>query len=155
MDVKAIRKANVERVIEKRFNGNQASFAESIKREPAQVWQWLTTTKTRRPIGEKIARHIEDQLELPKLGLDTPNMDPLAKRNAIAEPQPLYKVHPDQQAKILALFELLTSAQRDDFINQIAAAVKSNEAIVREVGGRLSHPHDEHVATSLPMPPDD
>lgn len=153
MDVKAIRKANVERVIEKRFKGNQASFAEAVKREPAQVWQWLTTSKTRRPIGEKVARHIEDSLELPKLGLDTPNMDPLAKRNAAAQPLALYKVHPDQQAKILTLFELLTNAQREDFINQIAAAVESNEAIVREVGGRLSHPHDDHVASVLPAAP--
>lgn len=49
-------------LIENSFNGSQVKFAKAINRSPAQVNQWVTN---RRTIGDALALHIEQSLNLP------------------------------------------------------------------------------------------
>lgn len=48
-------------LIDTRYNGNQAAFSRAIKRQPAQVNQWLTGY---RKLDTKGQRHIETELGL-------------------------------------------------------------------------------------------
>jgi hypothetical protein len=68
MDLKARRRAAVQRLIDDRFDGVVADFALKIERAPAQVWQFM---KGDRHIGERLARDIELKLELSEGFLDT------------------------------------------------------------------------------------
>lgn len=56
------RKTLLKQLIDDRFGGNQADFARAIKRQPAQVNQWLTGY---RALGDAGARNIELALNLP------------------------------------------------------------------------------------------
>lgn len=50
-----------------RFKGNQAKFARSVGRSPAQIWSYLNE---RRNIGEDFVRDVEKRLRLPYLWFD-------------------------------------------------------------------------------------
>lgn len=149
MDLQQIRKANVKRLIEERCNGSQAQFAGKISRSSAYVHQLISTKPSSRSVGEKTARHIEEKLGLSRGELDlAPH-----QREAIQQSLELHTLEEKDKALILELFECLTKAQRDDAIKDLRAAVESNKVIVREVGGRLSHPTDKKVAQILPAAP--
>lgn len=49
-------------LIKDRYKGNQAAFSRAIKRQPAQINQWLTGY---RKLDTKGQRHIEKELGLP------------------------------------------------------------------------------------------
>lgn len=61
------RKDILLKLINERFGGSQAEFARSIKRSPAQVYQWLSGYRI---IGDAGARNIEISLKLPLGYLD-------------------------------------------------------------------------------------
>ena len=52
----------LRKLIAERYEGNQAAFSRAIKRQPAQVNQWLTGY---RKLDTKGQRHIETELGLP------------------------------------------------------------------------------------------
>lgn len=147
METRFIRRASIKRLIRDRFGGSQAQFGRAIERDDAYVWQLV---HGKRGVGERIARHIERKLGLPRGELD---MAPHELAQMVQETRATYTLNKDRQAMILGLFDRLTTAQQDEFIGHLKAAVASNEAIVREVGGRLSHPTDKQVAEVLPLPP--
>ena len=66
----AIRRENLDALIQIHFSGNQASLATAIERAPAMVNQWL---REYRNISEHSARWIEMCLSLPAGILDTHN----------------------------------------------------------------------------------
>lgn len=57
----------IKNLINERFNGNQAEFARAIKKSPAQINQWLNGYRN---IGDGVASHIENALELPRGWID-------------------------------------------------------------------------------------
>ena len=52
----------VKKLINDKFDGNQADFARAIQKAPAQVNQWLNGYRN---IGDAVALHIEKSLNLP------------------------------------------------------------------------------------------
>ncbi len=64
-----IRLSNIAQLIKSRFNGNATTFAGRIGRSQAQVSHW---TQGVRNVGERIARDIEERLDLPRGFLDEP-----------------------------------------------------------------------------------
>lgn len=58
----------MQKIIDRRFAGNQAAFAKAIKRAPSVVWQYLSG---HRDMGEKFAQHIERCARLPKGWMDS------------------------------------------------------------------------------------
>lgn len=70
-DVRKVRLAHVWRLVEKDFGGVVAKFAAAIDKSPTQVRAILHPDKAGgRPIGEKMARHIESALRLKPGSLD-------------------------------------------------------------------------------------
>ncbi|MFC0677497.1 hypothetical protein ACFFGH_06490 [Lysobacter korlensis] len=64
MDNKTVRKANVEMLV--REHEGPTAFGKAIDREQVQVSQWLGG----KPIGDRLARHIEEKLGKPRGWLD-------------------------------------------------------------------------------------
>lgn len=72
MDIYAIRRRNLQQVIDERAHGNAADFARSIERERSQIAQYLSPAYNEgRSIGERVARKIEQEAGLPTGYLDT------------------------------------------------------------------------------------
>ncbi len=67
MEIVDIRLTKIKELISNM--GSQVEFAARIKRKPQQVSSWL---KQEKPVGEKIARHIERELGLEAGYLDKP-----------------------------------------------------------------------------------
>ncbi len=71
MDIYAIRRRNLQQLINERAQGNAADFARSIGRERAQIAQYLSPTYNNgRSIGERVARAIEKEA-----GIETGSLD--------------------------------------------------------------------------------
>lgn len=77
LEVSEVRRQNVLQLVEELCNGNMAQFARLIKRGHTYVHQICTGI---RPIGEQIARYIEDALSLPPESLDVKPPRPLKAR---------------------------------------------------------------------------
>lgn len=82
MNIKSIRRQNLLKLIEERFEGNKAAFARAIDRPAPNVHRMLIDVETvpvekgkkdNRGIGEKLARDIEGKLGLGPLWLDQAN----------------------------------------------------------------------------------
>lgn len=86
------RKTLLKRLIDERFGGNQADFARSIKRQPAQVNQWLTGY---RAIGDAGARNIELAIGLPIGFFDSKAMPQNIDLDRPAPPMVDLSSHPD------------------------------------------------------------
>lgn len=67
-----LRRENLQRIVNDRFNGNRAALAEAAVINPTQINFALTDGAHRRPIGENFARKIERNLSLPAGSLDRP-----------------------------------------------------------------------------------
>jgi hypothetical protein len=71
MDVYQIRRRRLFELISTRFEGRQVDFAHAIGRQPNYISRCLSDNPAhRKKIGEKLARHIEDILDLPLLWMD-------------------------------------------------------------------------------------
>lgn len=66
MDNKAVRKANIQWLVTQ--HGGPTEFGRLIEREQVQVSQWLGG----KPIGDRLARHIESRIGKPTGWLDQP-----------------------------------------------------------------------------------
>lgn len=82
MDVSTIRKRNIELLVEQ--FGGPTEFGRMIERDQAQVSQWTSDTKPK-PIGGRLARHIESKLGKPNGWMDAPQWDaaPLSQSHAV------------------------------------------------------------------------
>ncbi|MGS1117447.1 hypothetical protein [Castellaniella sp. UC4442_H9] len=67
-----LRRKNLQRLIEKRFDGKQKNFTTSTGIAPSQISQWLSTGDgvSTRNISERSARRLEVRLGLPAGWLD-------------------------------------------------------------------------------------
>jgi hypothetical protein len=101
MDVSTTRRLNVAALIEQA--GGPTEFGRRIERDQAQVSQW-TSQANPKPIGGRLARHIERSLGYEPGWLDTPRseaalsapsqsmrLDPLIVREVVQVLQKLYK----------------------------------------------------------------
>ena len=77
----------VRKLIDEKFNGNQADFSRAIGKAPAQVNQWLNGYRN---IGDGVALNIEKSLGLPQGYLDGVVTNQLPKENEITDiPRPM------------------------------------------------------------------
>ena len=72
----------VRKLIDEKFNGNQADFSRAIGKAPAQVNQWLNGYRN---IGDGVALNIEKSLGLPQGYLDGVVTNQLPKENEITD----------------------------------------------------------------------
>lgn len=74
MDIQDIRRANLNALIQERFNGTKSALAAAVDRQASYITRVLTPAdgKNSKPFGEKFARHIEQALGLHPRSLDTP-----------------------------------------------------------------------------------
>lgn len=71
MNIYAIRRANLQALIDRHAGGNAAEFARLVERERSQIGQYLSATYNQgRSIGERVARSIEEKLSIPTGYLD-------------------------------------------------------------------------------------
>src|SRR5690606_22541990 len=71
MDIYAIRRQNLQAIIDSRAAGNAAEFARLVGRERAQIGQYLSDKYNNgRSIGERVARQIEASLQIESGWLD-------------------------------------------------------------------------------------
>lgn len=72
MNIKALRRANLLRLIASKFDGNKAAFARAIDRPAPNVHRMLADGDSdKRGIGEDLARDIERKCSLPPMWLDS------------------------------------------------------------------------------------
>ena len=69
-EVNETRRSQLLRLMGERFNDSQAELGRALRRSPTTVWRWISRGKHEKPIGEKVAREIEQQLNLPAYWLD-------------------------------------------------------------------------------------
>lgn len=70
MDIKEIRRVNVQLIIKERYKGIKAKFAESIGKKPEYVSRWFSKGKQARNIDHATARLIEQKENLAEGWLD-------------------------------------------------------------------------------------
>ncbi|MCC5904124.1 MAG: LexA family transcriptional regulator [Halomonas sp.] len=70
MEITDLRRLNLKRILDTRFNGKKSALAEAIDREASYISRCLSDKAHRKKIGEDFARHIEIMLKLPKGWLD-------------------------------------------------------------------------------------
>lgn len=117
MDIKAIRKANLERLLSASPKPKQASLAARLKKKPSQISQWLSH---HRSINETSARQIETSL-----GLEPGWMD-LTETGL--PPVPILGPEPQQLSAVLrtavaSLGEALRVEMPDDVRDDVADAL--------------------------------
>lgn len=94
MKVSDIRRANVTALIRDRFHDSVAEFARAIERDDAQVWALVNeSAPTARNIGERLARHIENQLRLDPNTLDVPMFLEAGGQLRVESPAATYKIN--------------------------------------------------------------
>lgn len=153
MDVAKNRRENLLRLFNDRFGGKITALAEAIGRSDAHTWQLLKSGK--RGIGERMARHVETKLGLQRGTLDlTPTRDgPKPAAVAAQQPLALYSIEPDVQSRLLATFDRLTTSQQVEVLQHIDSLAHTNEAIMRELGGKVAYASDDKVGKHLPPVP--
>ncbi len=72
MDVSEIRKIRLRQLIDERFDGIDSAFALAIERSASYVSRVFSENRHSRGVGEKLARHVEQALELEPGYLDRP-----------------------------------------------------------------------------------
>ena len=150
MNIREIRRQRVLQLITERFHGVDAQFADAIDRSPTQVARWFMETKNRRPIGEKIARDIEKQLNLARGWLDT---EPGAEAPGVQQPLGVYAIKTEVQAELLDLFDHLSDEQQEELLAELNAKKLSNEAVFKRWNTRLKHVSRQRAAEHLPPAP--
>ncbi|WP_161523695.1 hypothetical protein [Chromobacterium haemolyticum] len=68
MKISDIRRQNLTRLIEERFDNNQTDFAAKTGRRQSQISDMVRGVKS---FGEKVARDLEHRLDLPPFWLDS------------------------------------------------------------------------------------
>lgn len=69
-DITSIRRARLQHLLDTKYNGVQTALSAALSRSPSYVWGLLQEGPNSKPIGEKLARHIEKSASLPEYWLD-------------------------------------------------------------------------------------
>ena len=86
VNLKEARRKRLEELLAwPRFGGEKKALAEAIGKAPAQVSQWVNSTRT---INEESARHIEAKLRLPSHWMDGPAATVHTPPAGVTEPGP-------------------------------------------------------------------
>ncbi|MCP1291051.1 MULTISPECIES: hypothetical protein [Chromobacterium] len=70
MNTTEIRRHKLGLLIERDFDGTVSRLAELIDRRPPQIYRLFSDAPSGRGMGEHLARHIENRLNLPRYWLD-------------------------------------------------------------------------------------
>ncbi|BAP80932.1 transcriptional regulator [Pseudomonas sp. MT-1] len=132
MDTSDLRKIRVRQLIEQRFEGIAANFADAVNRTPSYVSRMLASNKHSRGIGEEMARSIEQ-----KLGLDNGWLDrPLDASEAVpAKPkEATYTLEP------VGVWDDETPLDSDEaelpFLKEVELSAGSGRTAIHEAGSR-------------------
>jgi transcriptional regulator with XRE-family HTH domain len=98
MDIYDARRARVATLMQER-KLNQSAFGELVDVNPNTVSRWFQTGAGRKNIGEKVARRIEEKLELPRAWLD--GIEPVLV--TVSEPVAAYNAQPMPLSTVLSL----------------------------------------------------
>jgi transcriptional regulator with XRE-family HTH domain len=145
-----------ERALDKKFT--QRAFAKAIGVSPQAVGQWFNRS-TKTPAAENlytISQKFPYNLRWLMTGDGPRHREPAAAQVPRGEERPpltLYSIEPDDQARLLALFEQLSPPQRAKVMQDLEATVTSNLEVARHLGRLPHHPADEHVANHIKPAP--
>lgn len=134
MGIYSIRRTRLDELIRLQFSGVKAKFAAKMEWPASDVSRFFTKGKHGRNITEKKAREIERQLKLSAYWMDQD--DPT--RLGAQQPPPVYRVDQNMQDKLLHLFDGLTDLQQNDIIARIESYHKTNQAVLKQLGGATS-----------------
>ncbi len=87
MNIADLRRENLRKLLEDRFEGKKSALAHAIEREPSYISRCLSDKSHRKKIGEDFARHIERSLNLPSGWMDQ-DQD---KSSAVVSEHPAFK----------------------------------------------------------------
>lgn len=155
MEAKEIRRGNMEALA--LVEGGLTGLAERAGTSDRLLSQIRNGTRN---MGARLARKFEERLGIPHGWMDVEHAPSAADTSGeiafsrVEQPMlALYGLAADQQARLLALFDKLTTHQQNEFFKDIEAAVAANEAVLREKGGRLTGVSPERAAEHLPPAP--
>ncbi|MFA5606770.1 MAG: S24/S26 family peptidase [Leucobacter sp.] len=87
MDIYATRRRNLLELINRKYGGNRAAFARATGKHANLINLVLTTNEElRRKIGERLARDIEERMQLPTGWLDLQQAEPTTGNEAVTIP---------------------------------------------------------------------
>ena len=104
MDISAIRRDNLRRLV--REYGGQAKLAERVDTDPAYISQILSP-RTRADMGNRFARKVEEQLNLPRGWMDQPRDGATTLR----DPSATYSQGAHGQTFVARLYPLISWVQ--------------------------------------------
>lgn len=131
MDNKAVRKANIEALVAEA--GGPTEFGKLIEREQVQVSQWLGG----KPIGDRLARHIEEKLGKARGWLDV-------QQWRIAEPAAEYQsVRLDPETIAITTRALLIFLRRRDPTATLDLTVREDAELFAAVYAEVASSADE------------
>lgn len=99
MDIQDIRRKNLRRIIDERFEGVDGRFADYIKRPRPNISQLLAGAPGR-PFGERLARYIENTVGLTEGYLDNVGESLNLTEEAAKVALDYMQLRPESQAKI-------------------------------------------------------
>ncbi|WP_052193493.1 hypothetical protein [Pseudomonas sp. 11/12A] len=127
MDISEIRQANLQHLMDERFEGAKVRIADALGKSPSYIARCLSKTiapENRKKIGEDFARHIEEALGLPRYAMD----EPLSSSPADM-PAPTSDSHLDgENMKVLQSLKGIATPRSLDALRRIEKAA---------LGGRL------------------
>ena len=134
-----VRRENLRRLIDEKFNGRDADFARYCGMEPARISQVLSKTyRDGKNFGEKAARNIEQAAGLPLLFLDqseqTPSVHAAAEgaiSDNLSKSQRLDNLTAGEAVELLSLFAKIPVERRETILHLVRiAAVNATDLIV-------------------------
>jgi hypothetical protein len=145
-----IRRRNLLDIRNNRFNESDAELARKLERPDAYVWQLLNGHKKGgRNIGERVARHIEKKLGLPRAAIDYKNLTP----PALGQDRSEYQKYDADLRRVIDVWHLLTHKEREELRNEAVSKAEANRLVINELGRPANHPNDDKVASHYGLPP--
>lgn len=135
MDIQDIRRANLNAIIQTRFQGIKSALAAAVDRQASYITRILTTEgKNSKPIGEKFARHVEQSLGLEPGALDTPPGVDTPSRRSLLDPAVEALLHP------IDVWDDETPLGPDEvelpFFQEVELSAGKGSEVMLETGGR-------------------
>lgn len=146
-----LRLVNLKRILADRFGGKIAAFGRAVDRDDAYLWQLINGNRN---IGERVARHIEQKLDLPKGALDA--LDMVAAEALTADERELVRNYrrasPSWRIAMRYLVALRGDVQDEvsQSVNVLLAKVAGDHASDRRVEEAYGKPPTLHQPPSRP-----
>ena len=111
MDVQEIRRANLRRIIDSKFDGVAGRLADAVRKPRPNIGQILSADRS---FGERVARDIEKALGLKPMSLDAPGDLEILTEEAASIARTYMALSPNGQAKVRYYLEVALEMERID-----------------------------------------